>query len=150
MAELLAQFFIEENLTVSTAESCTSGLLASEFTNVKGASRYFSGGVVAYTNTTKIDHLQVDHEILENFGAVSEQCALSMVIGAQKKFQTDISISVTGDLEDPYIVFYAIRFGSNTKVYTLNISAEQHSSRSRKKDYIVNHILNSLFQFIRD
>ena len=82
--------------TVSTAESCTGGLIGDRITNVSGSSRYFKGGIIAYCNQVKRDLLGVDDEILNQYGAVSKQVALQMAAGVRIRLNTDIGISATG------------------------------------------------------
>ncbi len=65
-------------------------------TSIPGSSNYFAGGIVAYSNAIKINQLGVDEKIIQNKGAVSEECAVAMAIGANKLFGTDYSIAVTG------------------------------------------------------
>jgi len=88
--------FAENGLTISVAESCTGGLLGSKITDVPGSSRYFLGGVVAYSNEAKINILGVSRQTIERFGAVSEECAREMVIGVAHLFHSDFAVSTTG------------------------------------------------------
>ena len=81
---------------VSTAESCTGGLLAHVLTGVSGSSAYFAGGVVAYSNRIKEAILGVHAETLQAFGAVSKQTAGEMAEGIRHKFDTDFGLSTTG------------------------------------------------------
>ena len=85
-----------ENFTIATAESCTGGLVASRFTDFSGASNYFKGGVVAYTNEIKKSVLCVKAETIENFGAVSSQTALEMATNVREIFSATIGLSTTG------------------------------------------------------
>lgn len=96
LEEIIGKILLEKNLTLSVAESCTGGLLASRLTDVAGSSQYFFGGVVSYTNEIKTNVLYVSQEILKNFGAVSNQAALAMAEGVRHKFQTDLAIAITG------------------------------------------------------
>lgn len=82
--------------TISTAESCTSGRIASTLTAVPGASAYFLGGLIAYTDEVKINMLKVDQEVIEKNTVVSEEVVRQMVIGANKLFGTDYSVAVSG------------------------------------------------------
>lgn len=82
--------------TVCSAESCTGGRIASLFTSLNGSSTYFKGGVVAYCNQVKIDALGVPSDIINNYGVVSRETAISMAKQAKKLFKTDIAISTTG------------------------------------------------------
>lgn len=86
----------EKGLTISTAESCTSGALASRITSVPGASEYFIGSVVAYSNEVKKNQLGVSDEVLNSFGAVSEEAIKAMALGAKKLFGTDYAIATSG------------------------------------------------------
>ena len=88
--------FWENHLTLSTAESCTGGLLAAAITAIPGCSNFFMGGVVAYSNELKERILGVQHETLETKGAVSEETVIEMVKGAMHNFGTDCAIATTG------------------------------------------------------
>jgi nicotinamide-nucleotide amidase len=83
-------------LTVSTAESCTGGMIAKFLTDIPGSSKYFLGGIVSYSNEVKIQELFVNEENLEIFGAVSDVVAIEMARGCIDKFKTDFAISTTG------------------------------------------------------
>jgi len=96
MIEEVAKLLKEKKLTISTAESCTGGLLAHMLTNVPGSSEYYKGGVVAYSNEAKICMLHVRRATIEKYGAVSEQTAYEMADGAKREFDTDFAISTTG------------------------------------------------------
>ena len=82
------------NFTIATAESCTGGLLASRLTDFAGASNYFKGGVIAYTNEIKKSVLKVT--TLDEFGAVSSQTALEMAKNVREIFNTTYGLSTTG------------------------------------------------------
>jgi nicotinamide-nucleotide amidase len=81
---------------LALAESCSGGLLAARVTNLPGASAYLAGGVVSYSNESKVNLLDVDPDLIERHGAVSPQVAEAMAIGALKRFDADIAVSVTG------------------------------------------------------
>ena len=83
-----------ENFTIATAESCTGGLVASRLTDFAGASDYFKGGVIAYTNEIKKSILKVT--TLEEFGAISSQTALEMAKNIREIFNTTFGLSTTG------------------------------------------------------
>ena len=88
---------LEKNeLTISTAESCTGGLLAGRLINVPGVSDVYKEGFITYTNKAKRKTLGVNKSTLKKYGAVSEQTAKEMAVGAALAADTDISISVTG------------------------------------------------------
>ena len=80
----IAALLEKKNIKVSTAESCTGGLVAAALVNVAGISNWFEEGYVTYSNTAKQKLLGVDKDTLEQFGAVSEQTARQMAIGAAK------------------------------------------------------------------
>ena len=86
----------ENNLTLSTAESCTGGLISKMMTDISGASDVFMGGVCTYANKAKTDILGVKEETLQKYGAVSAKTAMEMALGAKKVFGTDIAIATTG------------------------------------------------------
>ncbi len=85
-----------KGLQLSTAESCTGGLVAKMCTDAGGASDYFVGGVVSYANELKQGILGVDKAIIDKYGAVSEECALQMVQGIKRLTGSGTAVSVTG------------------------------------------------------
>jgi nicotinamide-nucleotide amidase len=85
-----------KKLTVVTAESCTGGLVAAVLTDAPGASKVVDGGFVTYSNEAKQACLNVPRELLEKFGAVSEQVARAMAEGALAASPADLSVSITG------------------------------------------------------
>ncbi len=92
----LKELLLQKRLKLSTAESCTGGLVAARIVNVPGSSEYFMGGVVAYDNSIKMKVLNVSPETLLKFGAVSEETAREMVLGIKKLMNTECAISTTG------------------------------------------------------
>ena len=85
-----------KKLTVSFAESCTGGLLASSITSISGSSKVFNMGLVTYSNNAKIKLLKVPRKTITKYGAVSYETCLSMVKNLSKISKSDISISITG------------------------------------------------------
>lgn len=86
----------ERGATLSTAESCTGGRISQMITSIAGSSDYFIGSVVAYHNSIKSGLLGVSTESLEQYGAVSEEVAAQMAVGARKTMGSDFSVAVTG------------------------------------------------------
>ncbi len=85
-----------QGLTLAVAESCTAGLVGALITAVPGSSRYFLGGIIAYSNEVKSAQLGVPEELLERHGAVSEEVARAMADGVRRRLGTDLGLSVTG------------------------------------------------------
>ncbi len=96
MEEIIGQKLLDKGMSISAAESCTGGLIGHRLTNVPGSSEYFLGGVIAYSNESKIDLLNINPEIIETHGAVSDQTVREMVLGVKARFNTDLAIAVTG------------------------------------------------------
>ena len=96
LAGKIVQKLIKKKLKVSFAESCTGGLLSSSITSIKGSSKVFNLGLITYSNKAKINILKVPNKIIEKYGAVSEECCLSMVKNLSKISKANISISITG------------------------------------------------------
>jgi len=96
LANKLVKKLIQKKLTVSFAESCTGGMLSSTITSISGSSKIFNLGVVTYSNKAKIDILKVPKKIIIKYGAVSNECCLSMVKKLSKISKANISVSITG------------------------------------------------------
>jgi nicotinamide-nucleotide amidase len=96
MQQALGNALLQQNKTLATAESCTGGYIAHLITSVSGSSRYYQGGVVSYANEIKENILNVKPEILDNYGAVSEETVKEMVKGILSSFNTDYGIATSG------------------------------------------------------
>lgn len=96
LAEMVGQVLRNRSLTISTAESCTGGLLASYITDVPGSSNYMIGGLTAYANSVKKRQLHIPAETIDAYGAVSKETALKMAQEVAKLMDTDIGVSTTG------------------------------------------------------
>jgi len=93
---VLGRVLKEEGHTISTAESCTGGLIGSKITDVAGSSEWYRGSIVAYSNDLKTSLLGVEAALIEENGAVSKQVALAMAKGVAEKTGSDIAIATTG------------------------------------------------------
>jgi PncC family amidohydrolase len=96
ITQQLATTLQDLNWTVTCAESCTGGLLMNELTNVPGSSTFFVGGIVAYSNMMKHVMLGVQEDLLEEFGAVSEEVASAMARGVRGIVGANMSLAITG------------------------------------------------------
>lgn len=85
-----------QDLTLALAESCTGGMVAQAVTSIAGSSEWFDRGFVTYSNQAKIEMLNVSVKTLETLGAVSEQTAIEMAVGALNNSQAQITGSITG------------------------------------------------------
>ena len=124
LANKLVKKLIQKKLTISFAESCTGGMLSSTITSVSGSSKAFNLGLVTYSNKTKIDILKVPKKIISKYGAVSNECCLSMVKNLSKISKANISVSITGvagpnggtRLKPVGLVYIGIKKGNKTIV----------------------------------
>ena len=92
----IVKLLTKKKLTVSFAESCTGGLLASSITSISGSSKVFNMGLVTYSNNAKVKLLKVPKKTITKYGAVSYETCLSMVKNLSKISKSNISISITG------------------------------------------------------
>jgi|TARA_B110000967_G_C18747436_1_gene490971 nicotinamide-nucleotide amidase len=113
-----------KKITLSVAESCTGGMLAQTITSVNGASKIFKFGIITYSNQSKIKYLKVPLKIIKKYGAVSEQCCLSMVDNLSKISKTNLNIAITGiagpqggtKLKPVGLVFIGIKIKKKTEI----------------------------------
>lgn len=96
LPEVVQSKMVAAGLTLSVAESCTAGLLGAAFTEAPGSSHFFKGGFLAYANEVKHELLGVPEDILQNFGAVSQETVRFMAAGCQQKMGTDYALAVSG------------------------------------------------------
>ena len=138
MPEVVKDLLEEQKLTIGFAESCTAGLAAASLTDIPGASRIFRGGVIAYDNQVKERVLQVPASIIDQYGAVSEACAVAMAIGCRNVINCDLAVSITGiagpdggSLEKPVgLVWLAVAGAKGTK--TRRMQSGGNRARIRK------------------
>jgi len=148
LEQVIADLLIQNNLTVSTAESCTSGLLASRLTDVPGSSQYFKGGSVCYSNELKINDIGVDKDLIERYGAVSEEVAESLAKNIAKKNNTDIGIGITGiagpgggtEKKPVGLVFVGIFYKNNLYIKRYNLTPDRITNRELTVTLCLNEI----------
>lgn len=92
----ISEIFWREELSLATAESCTAGNVAAAITAIPGSSKFYKGGIVAYSNEIKQNLLGVSAETLDTCGAVSEETVIEMVKGALKAFDADFAVATSG------------------------------------------------------
>ena len=148
LEQVIADLLIQNNLTVCTAESCTSGLLASRLTDVPGSSQYFKGGSVCYSNELKINDIGVDKDLIERYGAVSEEVAESLAKNIAKKNNTDIGIGITGiagpgggtEKKPVGLVFVGIFYKNNLYIKRYNLTPDRITNRELTVTLCLNEI----------
>ncbi len=97
IVKVVARLLLEFNKTLAIAESCTGGALSQLLTANSGASSYFLGSVISYSEKIKINTLEVSQELIKKHSVVSKEVAEAMAVNIQKKFQSDYSIATTGN-----------------------------------------------------
>ena len=135
-------------LTISTAESCTGGMIASKLIEVPGISTNFIEGIVSYSNEAKIKRLKVKNETLEKYGAVSEEVAREMLEG----LKTDVAISTTGiagpgggSKEKPVgLVYIGIRVKDKIKIFRRELKGDSNKIRQRAMMHALYNLLKIL------
>ena len=138
----------EKPLTISTAESCTGGMIASKLIEVPGISTNFIEGIVSYSNEAKIKRLKVKKETLEKYGAVSEEVAREMLAG----LKTDIGISTTGiagpdggTKDKPVgLVYIGIKVKNEVKVFKRELKGDRNKIRQRAMMHALYNLLKIL------
>jgi nicotinamide-nucleotide amidase len=130
LSKSIQELLYNSDKKIGTAESCTGGRLAEALIAVPGSSNYFNGSIIAYTNEVKENLLGVDHQVLEEQTAVSEEVARQMVLGAIKTLRVDFAVAVTGVAgpaggtpENPVGTIW-IGYGCNTDVRTWKLSED--------------------------
>ena len=94
---VLGKLLAEKNLTISTAESCTGGKIASVISSVSGSSVYFNGSIVSYSTESKVNVLNISQEIIDQFSVVSKPVVEAMALQSQKILKSDFAIATTGN-----------------------------------------------------
>jgi len=96
LTRVLGEKFLIQNIILTTVESCTGGLLAAQLTNIPGSSAWFDRGFITYSNQSKVDCVKVKKGTINKYGAVSQQTANEMALGAINNSQGNLGLSITG------------------------------------------------------
>jgi len=139
MQEVICRLLAEKKLTFTAAESFTGGLIQDWLTDISGSSAYFLGGIVSYSNESKIQLLGVKEDTLKALGAVSEQTALEMLQGVCNKFKSDCAISTTGiagptgatDTKPVGLCFTAVKYKDIEVVKQFNFGSIRRTNKKR-------------------
>lgn len=149
--QTIAELLKQRNKTLSTAESCTGGALAAMFTETAGASQFFSGSVVCYSNDIKKQVLHISPEDIATYGFVSKEVATQMAANVRELMQTDYAIATTGILgpdgiEGKPVGTVWIAVANNKKVMAEEFSFQYN--RQRNKEAAIKFGLNMLRKLI--
>ena len=141
---------IKKKLTITTMESCTSGLVASLLTDTEGASAVLKGAFITYSNEAKIKQ-NVPADVIEKFGVYSEETAREMALAAKRAYGADIAVGVTGTMGNvdpanndstPGEVFFAI--AHNNVLSSFHISVPVQDSRYEYKLFVAGKIAEEI------
>lgn len=152
LENVLYQHLKERGLKLSTAESCTGGMIGSVMTSIPGSSEVFEGGIIAYSNAIKSQVLAVSDQILEEDGAVSQACVVQMSKSVQEIFHTDCSVAVSGiagpsggTKEKPVgTVWIAVRLGNDLNVRKFEFGSNRAVNTKRAAYSAMNMMLRML------
>lgn len=151
--EVVSKLLIDRNIKISTAESCTGGMIASRLIGVPGVSEVFLEGAVTYSNEAKMRTLNVKEETLKKFGAVSAETAMEMAEGIAKRTGSDISVVTTGiagpggGTEDKPVglVYFGLYYKEKTYTYRYVFNGDRNKVRLKAAvtalDLVRRHIL---------
>ena len=154
LAKKIVKILTGKKLTISLAESCTGGMVSSVITAINGSSNVFTFGLIAYSNKSKINMLNIPKNIIKKYGAVSAQVCLCMVKNINKISKTNISLSVTGiagpdggTKKKPVgLVYIGIKKGNN-------IYIKKYLFKNKGRSYIqkatVNKSLGLILSFLK-
>ncbi len=154
MLKKLAKLLLQQSLIISTAESCTGGLVSSMLTDISGSSAFVKMNFVTYSNEAKHEILGVSNKTLVDFGAVSEECAKEMAEGLMLKTGCDVALCTTGiagptggSEEKPVgLCYIACRFQDETIVR--KIIENSHLERGLMKQKFAEHAINLAYEIL--
>lgn len=145
LVKRIGSAMLKAGKTLSTAESCTGGLVGMLLTSVPGSSQWFKGGVIAYSNAVKTDILNVPFSVIEEDGAVSKKTVLAMAAGVRELIGTDLSVSISGiagpgggTTDKPVgTVWMAVRGEKSVSAEMKRFAGKRDVVRRRAADYLL-------------
>ncbi len=152
LASKLHEILIDNNLTISAAESMTAGLFQSELAAIPGMSEALVGGMITYTEDIKVQQLGVRQEVISEFGVVSKECAEEMAFRIKEKFGTNIGVGITGVAgpdqhggQPTGTVWIGIAFGQLAPIsYKLSLSGMRNTNRLRAVKFTIHYLIRLL------
>ena len=151
LASKTIELLEQQEKTISAAESLTAGLFQSELAAVPGASAVLAGGVITYNEEMKIQQLGISSDLLAEYGIVSEQAAIAMADAVRVKFNTDVSVSLTGAAgpdahgdQPAGTVWIGISTVDETKAYRLQLSGMRNTNRLRAVKLAFSYLIRTL------
>jgi nicotinamide-nucleotide amidase len=148
LEEIIGQMLKEKTLTLTTAESCTGGLVGHRLTNIPGSSEHYLGGIISYSNKVKENNLGVDKSTLEQFGAVSSETAKEMAENVRSKLNSDLGLSITGiagpgggtDEKPVGLTYIALADGKNTRVKEFRFLSDRMLNKNASAQTALNMV----------
>ncbi|MGN0216140.1 MAG: CinA family protein [Prevotella sp.] len=153
LSKEIQQLLYDNGKTLGTAESCTGGRIAEAIIATPGASNYFKGGIICYTNEVKERLLQVSHQVLEEQTAVCEEVAKEMVVGACLALNCDFALSATGiagpDGGTPGIPVGTIWLGYGSKDEVRTFKCTEDQGRDLNLNKATNQVLRLFLDYLK-
>lgn len=142
----------EKNKNITTAESCTGGMVGAALTEIPGISAYYNEGVITYSNEAKMKFLGVKAQTLEKYGAVSSKTAAEMASGAMVSAKSDIAVAITGiagpggDEREKCVglVYICVKSGDNHRVEKHIFDGNRHTVRQKSTLCALNMVIKAL------
>lgn len=146
----LLDLLVEKKLTLSAMESLTGGMFATAFTSLSGASQVFRGAAVTYQDQVK-ESFGVKKETIDQYGAVSKECSREMAIRASLFFNSDVSVSFTGNAgplpsenKPVGLVFISVKIQNTLYTYELHLSGDREDIRRQCVDFAFKTLIEKL------
>ena len=154
MYEELLTLLQAKSYKLAAAESCTGGLVSAAITDIAGISQVYAGSITAYENSVKMNLLQVPESVLIQHGAVSEECAQAMALGAARALQSQVAVSTTG-IAGPTGAVPGKPVGTVCMGYCINGKVFSETgyfagSRSQVRAAAVEHLLKKLIVLLKE
>lgn len=154
LERVLGYLLYLKKLTLGIAESCSGGLTSHLITNVPGSSFYFKGGIIAYSNSIKVNVLGVSEKTIERFGAVSKNTASEMAIGIKNVINSDLGLSITGiagpsgatEKKPIGLVYIGLSHNKDTIVKEFLFSGTRESIKEQSAYYAMDLIRRTLIK----
>lgn len=145
--QALFKFLEDNNMTISVAESMTSGNLQRFLTSNDGSSKYFEGGITAYNINQKVKHLKVNRKIAEPVDYVSQEVADQMALGVSRMFETRMSVSTTGYVDKN--MFFSVCI-DNEIVLRGEVDTSKYRNRNESQKYSSIDIMLNIHEFLKN